>query len=100
MRRSGQITRPAPLSTLYSLLSTLYSLLSTLHLLNIVIHRKLQRMRTQAQRRDLVLAFVRYPTLDQPLGENVALEQEFVIVLKSLEGLVEAARQARHVRQF
>src|SRR4051812_5743897 len=68
--------------------------------LDVVVHREFHRMRPEAQRRDLILAFVSYPSLDQLRSEYVALEQELMIVLKCLERLVEAARQAWNVRQF
>ena len=57
--------------------------------LNVVVQRKLQRMRTHAQRRDLTIALVRNPAIDKLRAEHVALQQEVVIVLQGLQRIVE-----------
>ena len=48
-------------------------------MLDVVIHRKLQRVRAHAQRLNLLLAFIRDPTVDQRRSEHVALQEELVI---------------------
>src|SRR4029079_5657265 len=67
---------------------------------DIKIQRKLQRMRTHAQGRYFLVAFVADPTLDQLLTKDVALEQEVVISLERFQRLVQRTRQRRHVLQL
>src|SRR5688500_10009487 len=67
---------------------------------DVVVHRKLKRMRPEAQRRDLFLAFVGDPPLDHGPGEYVAFQQEFIVILERGESLIKSARQRRHVCQL
>ena len=57
-------------------------------------------MRTHSKRRDLLFSLVRYPPLDHGCRENVALEQEFMIVLKCRKRFVETPRQRGNVREL
>ncbi len=51
--------------------------------LDVVVHRKLQRMRPQPEGRDLMLAFVSYPAFNELRSKNVTFKKEVVIGLKS-----------------
>lgn len=50
-------------------------------ILNVVIHRKLERVRPQSQRLNFPFTLVFDPAIDQALREYVTLQQEFVIIL-------------------
>src|SRR4029079_18337556 len=71
-----------------------------LHCLNIVVQRELKRMRAHAERRDLAIALVCNPALDQLRAEYVTLEQEVVIGFQRLQRIIERTRQSRHILQF
>ena len=60
--------------------------------LDIEVHTELQRMWPHSQRLNLFLPFVRNPAVNQPGGENIALQQELVVRLESIKGLIERAR--------
>lgn len=48
--------------------------------LHVVIQRKLIRMRTQAQRINLIFTFVINPGFDHVFGEDIAFEQKVMVV--------------------
>jgi len=73
---------------------------ASLQTLYVVIHRKLERMRTQPERRYLVLALVPDPSLDHRRREHVAFEQKFVVVFQCRQSFVKTARQRRNIFQF
>src|SRR5579864_725989 len=55
------------------------------YLLNVVVQHEFVGVRAHAQRVHFVFHFVLNPQMNQVLRKHVALEQEFVIVLESLE---------------
>src|SRR4051812_26636635 len=57
--------------------------------LNVVVQRELVRMRTQPHGLRLVLPFVVDKRLDQFFGEDVAAEEETVVVFQAGQGFVE-----------
>src|SRR6185369_10480453 len=57
-------------------------------------------MRTHIDRMDLFLVLIFYPTTDQSLCKDIALEEELTIFLEGGEGKRQRARQARHALQF
>ena len=59
--------------------------------LNVVIQRKLIRMRTQPHRIHLLGTFVLDVGGEQVFGEDVALQQELVVALQGLQGFIEGA---------
>src|SRR5450432_4761435 len=61
------------------------------------VQRELVRVRAEADGVDLVLALVVEPGLDELRREDVALEQEGVILLERVQRRVEGAGRLRHV---
>ena len=57
----------------------LYPFPFTLRLLDVVVERKLQRVRAHAHRVDLALALVADPAFNQARREHVALEKKLVV---------------------
>src|SRR6185295_6086823 len=62
--------------------------------LDVVIQRELEWMRAHAERRDLAIALVSNPALDQLRAEHVTLEQEVVIGFQRFQRIVERTRQS------
>ena len=60
-------------------------------LLNVVIQRKLIRMRPYAHRIDFLLPLVFDPRAQQVFGEDVAFQQELVVGGQGVEGVFEGA---------
>src|SRR5262245_8037193 len=66
----------------------------------VVVQEELVRHGAQAHRIDLALALVLHPGLEQIAGEDVAAEQELVVLLERGERVVEAARHVRDLLQL
>ena len=64
----------------------------TPNLLDVEVHTEFERMRAHSQGLNLLLAFVADPAVNQPGGEDIAFEQELVVRLESIQGLIERAR--------
>ena len=62
------------------------------NLLDVEVHTEFERMRAHSQGLNLLLAFVADPAVNQPGGEDIAFEQELVVRLESIQGLIERAR--------
>src|SRR5207245_11447181 len=67
---------------------------------NVEVERELRRGGPQPHRVQLLLDLVLDPGLDHVLGEDVALEQELVVLLQLAQGLLEGARHLRNVLQL
>src|SRR5205823_5542504 len=68
--------------------------------LDIEVQRELRRGRPQPDRVQLLLDLVLDPGLDHVLGEDVALEEELVILLQLTQRFLERARHLRDVLQL
>src|SRR5437899_2657047 len=68
--------------------------------LDVVVERELPRVGTQPDRVYLLAALVADPRLDHVLGEDAALQQELVIRLQGVEGLVERAGHVPDLREL
>src|ERR1700676_254975 len=67
---------------------------------DVVIQRKLIRVRAQADRIDFLFALVPDPGADDVLGEDVALEQELLVLLQARQRLLQRTRRLGHLGQF
>ncbi len=65
---------------------------------HVEVELELVRVRTQLERRDLVLALVVDPRLDQVRREDVALEEELVVGLEAVQHGAEGGRDLGHAR--
>src|SRR5262249_32021813 len=68
--------------------------------LDVVIERELIRMRTQPDGVDFLLALVPDPGADDVAGEDVALQQELMVLFEGIQRFVERTRGLRHLGQF
>src|SRR5688572_6145884 len=66
----------------------------------VVVQIELRRRRAQAHVIELVLVLVGDPRVDQVGGEDVALEQELVVLAERLECAIERARNRRDLGQL
>src|SRR6185295_10016939 len=68
--------------------------------LHVEVQVELVRMRAQANRVGFLLALVVDPSLDDVRSEDLALEEEVVILFEVPQGFVEAARSVRDLGEF
>src|SRR5437773_6626871 len=72
----------------------------TVPTLNVVIQGEFVRMRPQPHRVGFILALVIDERLDQFFGENVALQQESVVVFQTAQRLVKRSRHGWYGLHF
>src|SRR5579875_1403241 len=65
--------------------------------LNIKIEGKFMRMRPKAHGIHLLLSLVIKPSLNKILSEGAAFQQKFMVILQSLEHLLQAPRRGLHL---
>jgi hypothetical protein len=73
---------------------------SALFLLDIEIKGEFKGNRTHAHRIYLIFGLVIDPLVDNILGEDVPFEEELMVLLEGVEGLLEAPRSGGDVGQF
>src|SRR2546421_12568815 len=93
----GRVETSQSLKGLESKLRNFDSRLTTL--LDVKVHAELKRVWAHPQGLNLALALVSYPAINQLRREDIAFQEEGMIVFERLERFIQRTRKARHVLQ-